>query len=463
MLNHARVSCVSFFVGVKCYRMDAWTDLVESVRLSWSSGGRPSRVTAAVSGGADSVALLLALAELEKELGFSLSAAHVNHGLRPDAGKDAAFTEALCREKGVPCRILRVSVDGKSEDAARRARYEALMEACRFFGSAALALAHHRRDQMETVLLHLFRGSGGGGLAAMEEWSVRSFPEGGELVFWRPFLAVSPDAIRSALRKKGISWTEDETNGRDDYLRNFLRHQVLPAVSSRVPQAEVAVSRAARILSEENRYFTAAAKAFLAKDGNAQLDGPCRWVRREALEEMHPALLRHVLRAACPVPLDWDTTERLSGLSPGEKMNLPLEWRAECSREYLHFLPPKKEEAPPAPGRLVARPWQGETGDGKRTQALRRTVFDSCELRFRQPGDVIRPLGAKGSKSLQDYFVDKKIPRPFRQYVPLLCRSNRVIWAIGVGPGEEARVGPGDDAVLIAYEGFLPGRAPDEP
>lgn len=435
---------------------------MESVRLSWLSGGRPSRVTAAVSGGADSVALLLALAELKPELGFMLTAAHVDHGLRPGAGRDAAFVEALCSAQGVPCLLRRVSLSGKSEDAARQARYEALSAACRQYGADALALAHHRRDQTETVLLHLFRGSGGGGLAAMEAWSLRALPEGGSLLLWRPFLAVSPDVIRSALAEKGAVWVEDETNAQDDYLRNYLRHQVLPAVAARFPQAEEAVSRAARILAEENRYFASEAGAFLEKEGHSCLRGPCLWIRRDPLQALPPALRRRVLRLACPVKMDWETTERLMCLSPGQKMNLPENWRAECAREHLHFLPPPEDEQPPLPGRLRIRPWRGETGDGKRTQAMRRAVLEPCALRFRQPGDGIRPLGAPGVKSLQDYFVDKKVPRPFRRYVPLLCAGDRVIWAVGVGPGEEARVRPGDDAVLVTYEGFLPGDAPDD-
>ena len=114
---------------------------------------------AAVSGGADSVALLHALRALSEQEGFFLSAAHVDHGLRPTSGQDAAFVEQMCRDLAVPCRIYRVQVRGKSEDAARIARYAALREACLENGTVILALAHHRKDQAETMLLHLFRGS----------------------------------------------------------------------------------------------------------------------------------------------------------------------------------------------------------------------------------------------------------------------------------------------------------------
>ena len=442
--------------------MDDWLDVLETARASWERLGKPLRVTAAVSGGADSVALLHALRALSEQEGIMLSAAHVDHGLRPASKEDAAFVAKMCRELSVPCRVIRVQVKGKSEDAARKARYEALREACLENGTVVLALAHHLRDQAETVLLHLFRGSGGGGLSAMAERSWLSWPENEGLLLWRPWLTVSPEIIRAALREKGIPWREDESNESDGYLRNYIRHQVLPAVSARIPRAEEAMGRAAKILSEEEAYFRQEAKLFLERENNACLYDPCRWVRYVPLVRLHPVLRRHALRLACPVKMDLETTERLMALSPGGIMNLPAGWRAQCTREYLHFLPPEGREIPPAlpmPGTLIAQPWNGETGDGIRTQAMKKSVYGQCRLRYWEPGDRIHPLGAKGSKSLQDYFVDKKLPRPFRKYVPLLCIGAQVVWAIGLGVGEEARVSPGDGAVLLKYEGFLPGDA----
>ena len=438
--------------------MDVWLFLLERVSKSWQDLGRPSRVIAAVSGGADSVALLQALSELAQTEGIYMSTAHVDHGLRETSGQDAEFVARMCESLGVPCSVHRVQVQGKSEDAARQARYEALRDACEKAGASVLALAHHRRDQAETMLLHLFRGSGSGGLGAMEERSWRGQPESGGLLLWRPLLDVSPEAIRVALKERGIPWREDETNAADNYQRNYLRHHVLPVVAARFPQAEEAMGRAARILSEEDSYFRREASIFLSCDSNACLYDPCRWVRYVPLQMLHPVLRRYALRLASPVKLDWETTERLMALSPGGKTNLPEGWRAFCTQEYLHFLPPKEKEiSPPLPGALIAQPGQGETGDGKRCQAVPKSVYDRCELRFWKQGDEIRPLGAPGTKSMQDYFVDKKVPQPFRRYMPLLCMGNRVVWAIGVGPGEEARVTPGDDTVLLRYEWFLPG------
>ena len=424
--------------------------MLDQVRASWVRIGKPDRVTAAVSGGADSATLLLILRQLSEELGFFLSAAHVDHGLRNSSFADAEYVRSLCASLSVPCRVYRLNLNGSSEDDARRARYEALFDACAQDNTSCLALAHHRRDQAETMLLHLFRGSGGKGLAAMREYAVRS-----QAALWRPLLNADPDSIRSALLETGVSWREDETNEADDYRRNYLRHHVLPLVSRRFPGAEEAMARAAGVLALEDDYFQSEALRFLRKEDHADMTGPCRWIRYQPLHDLHPALRMHVLRLFSPVSLAWEHTNGISALKPGDKINLPEGWRAACTNNFLHFLSPD----PPAPviGKLDVRYFSGEVGDGKLYQAVPRKVLEKCELRFRRPGDVIHPLGGPGDKSLQDYWVDKKTEQPFRAYLPLLCVKNRVIWSVGVGPGEEARVKRGDDAVLVRYEGYLPG------
>lgn len=437
--------------------MDAWHELLEGVRLSWRKHGGPASVVAAVSGGADSVALLLALTELQKREGFALSAAHADHGLRLSSGEDAAFVSALCGRLNVPCRVFRLHLTDCSEDAARQARYDALLNDLP--SGSVLALAHHRRDQAETVLLHLIRGSGSAGLAGMKEWSERQ-GKNGAVMLWRPLLDVSPALLREALRQKGEAWREDETNAQDGYLRNFIRLRVIPAIEGRVPEAEAAMGRCARMLAEEDDYFRREADAFLKREGNAFRCGACRCLSVQALKSLHPALRRHVVRAVSPIDLDFAQTEALLAIRPGETVNLSCGWRARYASERLFFLPPEAafpSIAPPSAESLIVEPADGRTGDGVRTQAVPRGVFERCTLRHWRTGDAIRPLGASGTKKMQDYFVDKKIPRPCRLLIPLLCDGSRVIWAVGVGPGEEARVRRGDDAVLLRFEGFLPG------
>ncbi len=439
--------------------MDDWAFLVAHARESWRRAGKPGRVKAAVSGGADSVALLLALAELSVQEGFSLSCVHVDHGLRPDSAADAAFVADLCGRLGVSCRVIPLKLTGKSEDEARQARYGAMLDSFPDEGDFALALAHHRRDQAETLLLHLLRGSGGRGLSGMADTALRK-REGGTALLWRPFLDVPPETLRGALIQKGVSWREDGTNEDDGYLRNFLRIRVLPLIRERLPRAEEAAARCARILADDEEYLVRAATDAL-RGGDARLADPCRYAALSLLGAMPVPLRRRAVRILCPVALDFEQTEALCRLRPGETMNLPLGWRALGTEKRLHILPPEGlcfPDALPRVQALRAFPAGAERGDGIRVQAMPRRVYEKCVLRTRRPGDVIRPLGGPGHKSLQDYFTDKKVPRPFRPYVPLLCDGSRVIWAMGVGPGEEARVTDDTgDAVLLRYTGFLPG------
>ena len=436
--------------------MDEWAFLLERTRASWRASGSPRRVLAAVSGGADSVALLLMLRTLAESEGFFLSAAHVNHGLRPEAGEDATFVAALCGKWDVPCRVLPVRVFSPGENGARDARYAALLAHCGEVKAQALALAHHQRDQAETVLLHLFRGSGGAGLGGMAECRERKLPDGRFTFLWRPFLNVRPETLRQLLSERKIPWREDGTNQSDAYLRNYLRLTVLPAIDCRVSGAQQAIGRTAQVLAAEADYFRWEAERFL--EVHACLCPPCRYVDGASLAALHPALARHVVRLACPVPLDFEKTAEVMTLSPGETANLPEGWRALRTAARLHFMPPAAEA--PRLGSLYAEPAQNRTGDGIRSQAMPAGLLDACELRFHRPGDRIHPLGGPGEKSIQDYWVDKKMDRPFRPYLPLLCKGSRVVWSIGVGPGEEARVFPGDEAVLVRYEGFLPGMMP---
>jgi len=411
---------------------------------------------AAVSGGADSVALLLALRELRDQELLILSAAHVDHGLRPDSLEDAAFVKGLCERWHIPCTVDHLALEKAGENEARNARYDALLMRCREAGVQALALAHHCQDQAETLLLHLFRGSGSAGMAGMEEWALR-LAAGAEMHLWRPLLHADPLLLRRVLEKEKISWREDSTNAEEKYLRNYLRHTVLPAVRERIPEADSAMSRAAKIFRDEEDFLQQEAKKWLEQ--NACIKPPCRFVLTKPFEHMHPALKRHVIRIACPVSLEYAKTEALLALQKGDTLNLAKGWRALRGEKRLHFLSPELEKL--TLGTLEEMPYGGKTGDGIRTQAFPKAALQGCQLRTRRPGDSIYPLGAKGEKSLQDYLVDKKIDRPFRDHLPLLCQGSRVIWAIGVGPGEEARVRPQEtDAVLLRYEGILPGEMP---
>ena len=214
-------------------------NLYKSVREQMQAHGivQPGdRVLAAVSGGADSVCLLYILARCREDLGFTLRAAHIHHGLRETAERDCAFTEDLCRQLGIPCSVRRVDAGAYAaarglgiEEAARLLRYQALEEICVDWERlepgtpVRIAAAHHREDQAETVLYHLCRGTGLAGAAGMR-------PVNGRVI--RPLLFCSRQEIEEDLRARGSTWCTDETNEDLRYTRNRIRKEILPALEA---------------------------------------------------------------------------------------------------------------------------------------------------------------------------------------------------------------------------------------
>ena len=203
-----------------------------------------SHVLAAVSGGADSVALLCFLCEVRERLSLRVSCAHVEHGIRGKASvRDMAFVQALCAQKRVPFYALRADAPAAArargcglEEAARALRYDFLQRTADETGASFIALAHHAMDQAETVLLRAARGSDVRGLCAMRERSGR---------FIRPLLACMPEELRGYLAQLGQPFCEDETNSDVRYARNRVRHEALPALEAAYPGAVRALCRLA--------------------------------------------------------------------------------------------------------------------------------------------------------------------------------------------------------------------------
>jgi tRNA(Ile)-lysidine synthase len=243
-------------------------------------------VCVALSGGLDSTALLAALAEGRSD-GLTLRAVHINHGLHPNAKHWSAHCRKLAHRLGVPLKVLSVEVarerGASLEEAARVARYQCLMQQLR--SGEVLLTAHTQDDQLETVLLQLFRGCGLPGLAAMPAVA----PLGsGRLA--RPLLACSRSQLETWVRARGLIWIEDDTNLDERFDRNYLRRQVLPAVRQRWPGVGAAVARSARHAAEAQGLLTALARADLERAS----DGASLSVK--ALRSLPPDRLRNVLR-----------------------------------------------------------------------------------------------------------------------------------------------------------------------
>jgi len=273
--------------------------LVASVDRALRAALVPARgetVLAALSGGADSVALLDALALLRRPRGFRLVAAHLDHRLRPGSEEDAGFCRRLCADLGVPLRCGSADVRARAaeeggglEQAARRARYAFLRTVQREEKAAAIALAHTRDDQAETLLLRLLRGAGARGLAGMRK-------RRGPLV--RPLLTVSRAEVLAHLQQRGLPWREDPSNRDPAHRRNRVRLELLPYLEARFnPRLRESLARTAGLLADEAAYLAAQADALLARIGHVAEDGSFV-LRRAGLAQAPAALAREAIRRA---------------------------------------------------------------------------------------------------------------------------------------------------------------------
>jgi tRNA(Ile)-lysidine synthase len=434
------------------------------------------RVLAAVSAGADSTALACALAELAIELDVSLHLAHFDHCLRPeDAEGDRRFVERLAADLGAPLTCGRRDVpparSGSLEEEAREARYRFLFRVADETGAARIATGHTRDDQAETVLLHLFRGAGLAGAAG-----IRPVSRDGRLV--RPLLDVSRRDVEAYLRARGRAWREDPSNASDSFTRNRIRSEVLPLVRARVnPAAAEHLARTAARLREAEglltRAYRGAIRRILAAGSPVGAEG--REIAAADLLTYDPSerafliylLLKELEVGGCPVASE--PIERLTELLARDRtvftVHLGQGWEAVRRYDRLlirrradHGVPSPSSasgligwnQALEVPGRtpIPGEKWciRAEPGEPSRSgpdplglRVDRDRLEGGLRVRFRRPGDRIRPRGVNGSKKLQDLMVDRKVPRELRDRVPLVVDDAGIIWVPGLADDERVR------------------------
>ena len=416
--------------------------------------GAGKRLLVGVSGGADSVCLLRCAAPL-RERGYKVLAAHVRHDLRDTAERDALSVKALCEALGVPFyeKAVHVKREGSLEDSARQARYQALRKLYFTLGADALLTAHHRGDQAETVLMRLIRGSGAKGLSAMKEET-----ELFGMRVLRPFLGVPAGTLKDALSELGQAWAEDETNGDLRFTRNRLRFGILKPLEAAFPGSAAGLCRSAEILGEEDAYLEDAAQKALWEA--ARLDLPCRYLIRNRVLALHPALRRRAVRAFCRLcgqEIGFEKTEEICAAlaKPPAGVNLPGGDRLSFIGERVYFEPAVPSDCPVPQGFLTRTEGEG-TGDGVRAQAVPLKVLEKSVVRYAREGDVFTPFGHKKAVRLSRYLLEKKIDRPFRAFIPLLCDGNVVLWIPGVAASEKLRLPDGEPFALLEARGGLP-------
>lgn len=436
------------------------------LRLVKDCGVAPgAHVLAAVSGGADSTALLCFLCKARERVGISVSCAHVEHGIRGEASlADMAFVRELCAKWNVPLYTARVDAPGLAalggcglEDAARRLRYRFLEETARRIGADAVALAHHALDQAETVLLHAARGSDVRGLSAM------GMRRG---IFVRPLLSAQPRELRAFLTELGQSWREDETNEDVSYPRNRVRRRVLPELERACPGAGAALCRLSLAARRDEDYFSRQI-AGLGIRMHPLADGVA--LERKQLEGLHEALQSRVLAQAlerAELPVSAQALERAAALLlPGESAraaSLPGDGEARLGEAYLCLvrpdaaipdtaLLPAGETQTPFGVFRVREALEGETGDGLTSQSVPASLLRGARVTVRRAGDGMIPFGARSRVRLKKLMMDAGVERAMRRSVPILRSGEMILWAAGLRAGECCRARSGEACRLVEW------------
>ncbi|MEW6440755.1 MAG: tRNA lysidine(34) synthetase TilS [bacterium] len=429
-------------------------------------------VVVGVSGGKDSMVLLDVLCRLAEPWNLKLVVAHLDHGLRgEESGAELRFVAGQAQARGLPFRGEALSREdfagsGSLQERARGLRYAFFEGVARHWGAQRIATGHHCDDHAETVLMQLFRGAG----------RLTGIPAVRAGTFIRPLLAVTRDEIEAYVRRRGLPSREDSSNRLSVYLRNRIRHELVPWIRREVnPGLAQALSRLADLQQEEDAYLDALARhAFDRIAAPASLEGDVV-LARTAWGALHPVLQRRCLRLAY---------ERLHGSSSGlscahlarvctgPARPSPARQRTYClpggvrlfvSQEELRLSRADlREPAPydcpftvgqsceiPAIGlsvrsRKIARDALTPIRSGHDEAFLDASLLEGAmKLRCFRPGDRFLPLGLGGKeKKLQDFFVDEKVPRTRRRRVPLLEVEGRIAWVVGYRISERFKITP---------------------
>jgi tRNA(Ile)-lysidine synthase len=404
-------------------------------------------VLVGVSGGADSVALLHTLVVLAPSLGVSVRVLHVDHGLRAESARDADFVRRLGARLGVPVEVARVTVgDGSVEAAARAARYAALEAAADRAGAARIAVGHTADDQAETVLMRVMQGSGVRGLAGIP--AVR-----GRII--RPLIDARRADVVAALEQAGLPWIEDASNRDWRFLRNRIRHEVLPVVAGACEGDVVAMlTGVGRLARETVDTIDRMAEAELQRLGTVEPDAVT--LSRAALAALPSAVAAELLRQAASrlggrAPLRaWGyrgLARVLAAAAPRRPFRLGgvvVEVSGDRIRVGTRVTVAFDARALDVPGR-VDLPEIGRTLEARLLPATSyvvprdaaRVAFDAAALprrlmiRARRRGDRFRPFGA-GERRLKAFLIDAKVPRWERVRLPLVDADGEILWVVGV-------------------------------
>lgn len=434
---------------------------VRSYAEKWQMLTSEDCVIVGVSGGADSVCLLLVLLELKKEIGFEVVAVHVNHGLRgEDADADEAFVKQFCAERGVPLETYFADVEAvakerkqSTEEAGREVRREFFEEArCKYNGTK-IALAHHQNDNAETFLFRLARGTGLKGLGGMA-------PVKDEFI--RPLLCVDRNEIEAYLQERGVSYCTDATNKSDAYARNLIRNQVIPPMIKGVNRK--AIIHMNRMMENIREIFD-------------YLEEQTEWYAEQCVKQtelgyllreegyrivpniMQGLLIKEVLTRVCGKEKDLEEvhvrqTEELFDKQTGRKIDLPYQMEAKRVYDGVEIYQKKEEkdtfldeicfdlqntEASYKWGNKTIRcrilnkmQIDGETLEKSHTKRFDCDIIkNGISFRTRRQGDYITIHPDGRTQKLKTYFINEKVPQKERDKILLVADGSHILWIVG--------------------------------
>lgn len=435
-------------------------DLTQTLAAFLESRLTPGeRLCVALSGGRDSVVLLHALRHLPVPV--ELSALHVHHGLSANADTWADFCSTLCREWDIPLTLRHVKVPRDSgeglEAAARRLRH-AEFAGCGAHGVKWIALAHHRDDQAETVLLNLLRGAGVDGAGGMVAERAHG-TLGVRLI--RPLLDVPCSALEAYAAAHGLVWIDDESNADTGFRRNYLRHEIMPRLAARFPGSDAALARAAAHFTEGAGLLTDLAEAdrlVTAPNGRIEI------ARLKALPVARARnLLRHELRLAGSAAPDtrWidealrqlasERAEAVTCVSVGQH-------QLHAYRGEVHVV----EVQPPAPEMPLL--WKGEPRlpwaggmlrfSEQRGAGLSRAQLAAGDLRIvgRSGGERLQLDARRPRRTLRNLLQESAIPPWERERLPFLWCGDELVWIGALGADCRFTCAPGEPGLVVEWD-----------
>ncbi|MBA7467237.1 tRNA(Ile)-lysidine synthase [subsurface metagenome] len=423
------------------------------------------RVLVGVSGGPDSVCLLHILNRCRKEMALSLHVVHINHGIRKrESKREEKFVSHLAGRMDLPITVKSLDVPSYArrkkltvEEAARDMRYSAFERLAGKLNAKKIALGHTASDQVETVLMHLLRGSGPQGLSGIPP--VRKL---GSSLIVRPLIEVNREEILSYLKKNNLTFCLDSSNRKTEYFRNRIRLKLLPLLRKNYNEnIDGALLRLSEILKEENAYWERVVERVLGKVVSREAEKILidfkRFLRYNVIVQ------RRVLYRLFGGIVSLSQIEAIRSLaqksSQGKRIYLGKRFSVRKEGNFLIFSSsperrfkkfnyplriPGKNEIEGLNLTLNTRIVDFYPVSEKETNTayfdVNKINLKKLLLRNRREGDRFKPFGLRGTKKLSDFFIDRKIPRRLRDRVPLLVEGEDILWVVGIRRADKARI-----------------------